>query len=87
MVLRFAENLTDRQAAEAVRSRIGWKYLLGLEVTDQGFDHTVLSEFRSRVAAGSAEARLLDALLVHCTARKLLKARGRQRTGSPCRPA
>ena len=80
MVLRFAENLTDRQAAEAVRSRIGWKYLLGLEVTDQGFDHTVLSEFRSRVAAGSAEARLLDALLVHCTARKLLKARGRQRT-------
>ncbi len=80
VVLQFAENLTDRQAAEAVRSRIDWKYLLGLELTDQGFDHTVLSEFRSRVVAGSAEERLLDALLVHCTERKLLKARGRQRT-------
>jgi transposase len=80
VVLQFAENLTDRQAAEAVRSRIDWKYLLGLELTDQGFDHTVLSEFRTRVVAGSAEERLLDALLVHCTERKVLKARGRQRT-------
>ena len=80
VVLQFAENLTDRQAAEAVRSRIDWKYLLGLELTDQGFDHTVLSEFRSRVVAGSAEERLLDALLRHCQDRKLLKARGRQRT-------
>src|SRR2546423_9209431 len=80
VVLQFAENLTDRQAAEAVRSRIDWKYLLGLGLTDQGFDHTVLSEFRSRVVAGSAEERLLDALLRHCQDRKLLKARGRQRT-------
>jgi transposase len=80
VVLQFAENLTDRQAAEAVRSRIDWKYLLGLDLTDQGFDHTVLSEFRSRVVAGSAEERLLDALLRHCQDRKLLKARGRQRT-------
>jgi transposase len=80
VVLQFAEDLTDRQAAEAVRSRIDWKYLLGLELTDQGFDHTVLSEFRSRVVAGGAEERLLDALLRHCRERKWLKARGRQRT-------
>jgi transposase len=80
VVLQFAENLTDRQAADAVRSRIDWKYLLGLELTDQGFDHTVLSEFRGRVVAGSAEERLLEALLRHCQERKLLKARGRQRT-------
>jgi transposase len=64
VVLQVAENLTDRQAAEAVRSRLDWKYLLGLELTDQGFDHTVLSEVRSRVVAGSADERLLDALLV-----------------------
>src|SRR5256886_13221597 len=83
VVLQFAENLTDRQAAEAVRRRIDWKYLLGLEVTDQGFDHTVWSAFRSRVGAGSAEERLLDALLVHCTERKVLQARGRQRTAAP----
>ncbi len=29
-VLQFIEDLPDRQAAEAVRSRIDWKYLLGL---------------------------------------------------------
>jgi hypothetical protein len=49
-VLQRAENLTDRQAAEAVRTRIDWQYLLGLPFDDPGFDHTVLAEFRARVA-------------------------------------
>lgn len=47
-VLRhIAENLTDRQAADAVRARIDWKYALALEIQDAGFDYSVLSEFRS----------------------------------------
>jgi IS5 family transposase len=50
-LLQFAENLSDRQAADAVRSRIDWKYLLGLELTDAGFDFSVLSEFRQRLVA------------------------------------
>jgi transposase len=79
-LLQFRENLPDRQAAEAVRARIDWKYLLGLELTDPGFDHSVLCEFRSRLLAGSAEERLLGKLLEACQARGLLKARGRQRT-------
>jgi transposase len=62
-VLQFAEGLSDRQAADAVRSRIDWKYLLGLELTDPGFHHTVLSEFRTRLVTGEAEALLLEALL------------------------
>ncbi len=37
------ENLTDRQAAATVRSRLDWKYALSLELTDPGFDHAVLS--------------------------------------------
>jgi len=37
-VLQFAEGLTDRQAADAVRARIDWKYALGLELADTGFD-------------------------------------------------
>jgi transposase len=80
LVLQFAENLSDRQAAEAVRARIDWKYLLGLELTDEGFDFSILSEFRSRVLAGGAEHRLLEARLGHCREAKLLRARGRQRT-------
>src|SRR3954447_22310657 len=81
-ILQFRENLPDRQAAEAVRARIDWKYLLGLELADPGFDHSVLCEFRSRLLEGRAEERLLGKLLDACRARGLLKARGRQRTDS-----
>ena len=86
-VLQFAEDLSDRAAAEAVRSRIDWKYLLGLELTDPGFDHSILCEFRARLLEGSAEERLLRKLLEACQARGLLKARGRQRTDATYVPA
>jgi transposase len=54
-VMQFAEGLSDCHAAEAVRSRIDWKYRLGLASTDSGFDCSVLSEFRARLLAGGAE--------------------------------
>ena len=82
LVLQYAEGLSDRQAAEAVRSRIDWKYALSLDLTDPGFDASVLSEFRSRLVAGNAEHRLLEAMLERLQAAGLLKARGRQRTDS-----
>src|ERR671916_2599252 len=63
LVMQFAENLTDRQVADAVRGRIDWKYALGLELTDAGFDHSVLSEFRTRLIVGAAEERLLTTML------------------------
>ena len=81
-ILQFRENLPDRQAVEAVRARIDWKYLLGLDLTDAGFDNSVLSEFRSRLLEGGAESRLLDKLLVHLQETGLLKERGRQRSDS-----
>ena len=81
-IMQFREHLADRQAAEAVRARIDWKYLLSLELTDPGFDFSVLSEFRDRLLAGSAEELLLDKLLERCRALGLLKARGQQRTDS-----
>ena len=79
-ILQFRENLPDRQAAEAVRGRIDWKYLLGLELTDAGFDFSVLSEFRGRLLEGGQEAILLDKLLEHCQGLGLLQERGKQRT-------
>jgi transposase len=79
-VLQFRENLSDRQAAEAVRARIDWKYLLGLELTDPGFDYAVLSEFRARVSTGEASERLLEKLLTRCQAQGLLQVGGRRRT-------
>src|SRR5215470_15515603 len=81
-IMQFRENLADRQAAEAVRARIDWKYLLGLALTDPGFDFSVLSEFRDRLLASSTEELLLDKLLERCRAMGWLKVRGAQRTDS-----
>jgi transposase len=82
LVLQYVEDLSDRQAADAVRSRIDWKYALSLELTDSGFDSTVLSEFRTRLVTGAEEQRILDAILTQCRAHGWLTARGRQRTDS-----
>src|SRR5262249_51715009 len=81
-VVQVMEHVTDRQAADAVRRCLDGKYLLSLELTDGGFDHTVLSEFRTRLLQGSAELRLLERFLTRCREEGWLKARGRQRTDS-----
>ena len=62
-VVQCMEGLPDRQAADAVRGRIDLKYALGLELTDPGFDFTILSDFRKRLVEGGAEHLLLDAML------------------------
>jgi transposase len=81
-VLQRAEKLTDRAAAEAVRARLDWKYLLGLPLEDPGFDHTVLPEFRGKVAEAGLETAALDALLARLAADGLIKEGGKQRTDS-----
>src|SRR3954454_6530086 len=81
-VLQFLEQLSDRQAAEAVRSRIDWKYALGLELTDPGFHFSILAEFRARLVDSQAKHLLFDTMLERFQQRGLLKARGKQRTDS-----
>jgi transposase len=81
-VLQRAENLTDRQAAETVRRDLSWKYALGLGLDDEGFDASVLSEFRTRVVAHGLEERALDLLLAALKGKGLVKAGGAQRTDS-----
>lgn len=81
-VFQFLEQLSDRQAADAVRARIDWKYALGLELTDPGFHFSVLTEFRTRLVAGSAEHLLLDRMLECFKAHGLVRGRGKQRTDS-----
>jgi len=81
-VLQFTENLTDRQAADAVRGRLDWKYALGLPLEDEGFDFSVLSEFRSRLAAAGLERTLFDLLLERLKELGLVKAGGTARTDS-----
>jgi len=81
-VFQFLENLSDRQAADAVRGRLDWKYALGLELEDSGFDRSALSEFRARLARERAEQLLLDKMLTHFREAGLLKVRGHARTDS-----
>ncbi|MBE7383964.1 MAG: transposase [Leptolyngbya sp. SIO1E4] len=47
-VSKCLEGLTDRQTADSVRSRIDWKYLLCLELTDVGFHSNLKSCSRSQ---------------------------------------
>lgn len=81
-VMQFAEGLSDRQAAEAVRARIDWKYLLGLELEDSGFDHTLLTRFRARLIVHGLEERVLEAVLRAAVDQGLLRRGGRQRSDS-----
>lgn len=81
-VLQFTEKLTDRQAADAAAGHLAWKYALGLELEDPGFDSSVLSEFRTRILAGGVERRALDLLLAALVTKGLVKAGGKQRTDS-----
>ncbi|WP_306341070.1 IS1182 family transposase [Streptomyces sp. AS13] len=81
-VLQFVEGLTDRQAAEAVRARIDFKYALGLHLDDPGFDFSVLSEFRDRLAGADGGRRVMDGVLVAVREKGLLKSTGRARTDS-----
>ncbi len=74
-VLQFAENLSDRAAADAVRTRIDWKYALGLELEDPEFDHSVLCGFRARLAKQDGTAdQLLQLILDRLVTAGMLKA-------------
>src|SRR5215467_12105200 len=74
-IFQFLEGLTDRQAAEAVQQRIDWKYALALELSDPGFDFSVLCKFRARLIAGGDEMQLFDQMLIHLKTQGLLKGR------------
>jgi len=81
-VLQYVENLTDRQAGLMVARAIDWKYALGLELTDPGFDPSVLSKFRARLVEHGLERVVFDKMLGVLAAKGLVGAGGKQRTDS-----
>ncbi len=81
-VMQYMEGLSDRQAADAVRRCMDWKYALSLELSDPGFNFTLLHDFRERLVHHESAHQLLDTLLETCKGRGLIKARGKQRTDS-----
>lgn len=81
-IFQYVEKYPDRQAAEAVRMRLDWKYVLHLPLDYPGFDFSVLSEFRERLLNHQAEARPFDRLVAIFHAKQLIKERGKQRSDS-----
>jgi transposase len=77
-----AKGLSDAQAAEAVRARIDGKYALALGLTDPGVDASVLSKVRQRLIASNAELLLFETMVTLVRERRLINAKGRQRTDS-----
>jgi transposase len=82
LVRQCAAGLSERQAADAVRGRIDWQYVLALDLTDPGFEASVLREFRTRLRHGAAAHLLLETLLTLRQARHRRTARGTQRPDS-----
>ena len=80
--MQYMEGLTDRQTADAVRRCMDWKYALSLELTDPGFDFTLLHDFRQRLLTHDGAQLMLDTLLDRCKERGWIKTRGKQRTDS-----
>ncbi|MFF7987714.1 transposase [Streptomyces sp. NPDC007901] len=81
-VLQFLLGLSDRQAAEAVRCRIDFKYAMAMELDDPGFHHSVLADFRNRLAEGDRADRLLDLALARLKEAGLVRDRTTRRTDS-----
>ncbi|MER5363535.1 IS1182 family transposase [Streptomyces sp. NPDC002785] len=81
-VLQFLLGLSDRQAAEAVRCRIDFKYAMAMELDDPGFHHSVLGDFRDRLAEDGRADRLLDLALARLKEAGLVRERTTQRTDS-----
>jgi transposase len=82
LILQFRHNLSDADAAQAVADRISWKYALGLDLDDAGFDPSVLTEFRARLVTDERANGLLDLMLERLKTVGLVRAGGRQRTDS-----
>ncbi len=81
-IFQQLEKLPDRAAANALVTRLDWKYALHRPLDDDGFDASVLVEFRQRLLDHAAESRFFTAILSQFQAMGLLKTRGRQRTDS-----
>lgn len=80
--LQHVEGLTDRQAGLMVARAIDWKYALGLELGDPGFDPSVLSKFRARLVEHGLERQVFEKMLAVLAAKGLIGAGGKARTDS-----
>lgn len=82
MIFQFMEDLPDREAADAVRARIDWKYALHLPLEYAGFDQSVLSDFRQRLVEHEAGQQMFALLLKRLGELGLVRQGGKQRTDS-----
>ena len=80
LIMQYMADYSDRQAIEAVRDKISWKYVLGMKLTDKGFDHSVLSDFRKRLIEHNALEQIFNRVLNCLSDKGLLTGKTKQRT-------
>ena len=78
MVLQALEGLSDRDAVRALRDRISWKVACGLALTDEGFDYSVLTYWRTRLRTSERPERIFDAVRSVIDATGVLKGKTRR---------
>lgn len=78
MVLQSLEGLSDRDAARALRDRISWKVASGLALDDEGFHHSVLTYWRTRLRTSDHPERIFEAVRAVVDATGVLKGRTRR---------
>jgi IS5 family transposase len=78
MVLQALDGLSDREAAQALRDRISWKVACGLALDDEGFHHSVLTYWRTRLRGSDRPERIFDAVRSVVEATGVLKGKTRR---------
>jgi transposase/IS5 family transposase len=81
-LLQFMEKCPDRQAADNARLHLGGKFALGLEIDDEPFHYSSLSNFRKRLVESEAQRVGFDAVLDALREAGLVKRNRRQRLDS-----
>ena len=72
-IFQFAEHLADRRAADALRSRLDWKYALHLSPDYPGVDPVVLCEFRQSLFRNSAARQVFQLILNRLSESELVR--------------
>jgi IS5 family transposase len=78
MVVQSLEGLSDRDAADALRTNIAWKVAAGLALDDPGINYSVLTYWRSRLRASDQPERIFDAVRAVVDQTGLLKGKTRR---------
>lgn len=78
MILKELEDLSDREAADALRTNLKWKVACGLPLDHGGVHYSVFTYWRQRLARSESPDRIVDAVRHVVDATGVLSGRKRR---------